>query len=275
MIFLNNFKKTNFTFFVFIFFSILSLSAQNDTMFVMKNGNVVAKYNINNEIDSIVFVRSTTPINDFFVDERDSNVYHTVTIGTQIWMSENLRYLPYVIGNNWTSSTIPMYHVYGYYGTSVIDAKATTNYNTYGVLYNWPAAMTSYSISNSNSTEIKGVCPTGWHLPSDLEWSELGTYLGGDSIAGGKLKEAGTVHWASPNTGATNETNFNGLPGGSLMPITYAFEGLRGNGYFWSSTEANATGAWYRALISYSSILTKYSYPVSKNMAMSIRCIKN
>ena len=74
--------------------------------------------------------------------------------------------------------------------------------------YTWAAAMNGAATSSSKPSYVQGVCPTGWHLPSDVEWAELETYLGGIDVAGGKMKEAGTTHWVSPNTGATNESGF-------------------------------------------------------------------
>jgi len=111
----------------------------------------------------------------------DGNNYPVVEIDTQLWMAENLKYLPSVVGPVTGSETIPYYYVSGYNGTNVTDAKATANYITYGVLYNWPAVMT-------------GVCPTGWHAPTKAELIIMQTYLGGEDVAGGKLKETGTNH---------------------------------------------------------------------------------
>ena len=96
---------------------------------------------------------------DDFIDSRDSNIYPTVQIGTQCWMAKNLAYLPSVVGPLTGSETTPYYYVYGYDGTDVSAAKATSNYTTYGVLYNWPAASTA--------------CPIGWHLPTDAEYREI------------------------------------------------------------------------------------------------------
>ena len=157
-----------------------------------------------------------------FTDPRDGNVYKTVTIGNQVWMAENLKYLPWVAEPGQSSSTSSYYYVYGYTGTSVPAAKATSNYSTYGVLYNWNAACTS--------------CPWGWHLPSDAEWTHLTDYLGGQSVAGGKLKETGTSHWNSPNIGATNETGFTALPGG-FRNYYGDFNYIGDYGYWWSATE--------------------------------------
>ena len=128
--------------------------------------------------------------------------YDIVEIGYQCWFAENCRYLPSVGPSNEGSETDPYYYVYDYEGTDVAAAQATTNYATYGVLYNWPAVMT------------EGICPSGWHIPSDGEFTELTDFLGGESVAGGKMKEAGYDHWNSPNTGATNSSGWTGLPGG-------------------------------------------------------------
>ena len=128
--------------------------------------------------------------------------YSTVLIGEQCWFSENCRYLPEVSDPSINSTTEPHYSVYGYTGTDVTAAQATSNYETDGVLYNWPAVMT------------EGICPSGWHIPSDEEFTELTDFLGGESVAGGKMKEAGLDHWNSPNTGATNSSGWTGLPGG-------------------------------------------------------------
>jgi uncharacterized protein (TIGR02145 family) len=179
-----------------------------------------------------------------FMDNRDGNIYKFVTIGTQTWMAENLKYLPSVVPPGTGSRTFPYYYVHGYYGTNVTDAKATSNYTTYGVLYNWPAAMAGSATSNINPSGVKGVCPTGWHLPSDAEWTELTDYLGGEWVAGGKLKatgtfEAGTGLWYDPNTGATNETGFTALPGG-FRNFDGAFVFIGNYGHWWSATESNA-----------------------------------
>ena len=201
--------------------------------------------------------------NDFancgvITDIRDGNSYQTVLIGEQCWMAENLKYLPSVVGPGTGSQSTPYYYVYGYDGTNVTDAKATSNYTTYGVLYNWTAAMDA--------------CPDGWHLPSDAEWTELTDYLGGKSVAGGKLKETGTTHWASPNTGATNETGFTALPGGYRS--SYGdFYYIRYYGYWWSSTEGIASYAWNRYLnFGNSSVNKDYDY---RSVGFSVRCVRD
>ena len=203
-----------------------------------------------------------------FTDSRDSNTYRTIQIGTQIWMAENLAYLPNVAGPDTGSINNPIYYVYGYSGNNVIDAKATDNYQTYGVLYNWTAAATA--------------CPPGWHLPTDAEWKTLEMHLGMSETAsydsyrgtdeGGKLKETGTVHWRSPNTGATNESGFTALPGG------YRYDGgvfsdIGNYGGWWSATESNSYYAWFRNLSNAGSYIYRYYY--NKELGFSVRCLKD
>ncbi len=195
---------------------------------------------------------------NIFYDARDGNAYKTVKIGNQIWLAENLKYLPSVVGPSTGSERTPYYYVYGYDGTNVADAKATDNYATYGVLYNWTAAMDA--------------CPDGWHLPSDAEWTELTDYLGGTSVAGGKLKETGTTHWNTPNTGATNETGFTALPGGNRSISDY-FNFFGDYGNWWSSTEYSTYHAWYRDMYyRYRNVSRSY---YSKGEGFSVRCVRD
>lgn len=211
-------------------------------------------------------------LNNGFIDSRDGTHYNAVKIGNQIWMAENLKYLPIVVGPGTGSETTPYYYVYGYNGTSVTDAKATANHTTYGVLYNWPAAMNSEASSTTNPSGIQGVCPTGWHLPSDAEWTELTDYLGGTSVAGGKLKETGTTHWNSPNTGATNETGFTALPGG-YRNYYGTFTSIGNSGHWWSATEYSATYAWYNNM-NYNNSNVNRNYG-NKEVGFSVRCVRD
>lgn len=193
-----------------------------------------------------------------FADPRDGTVYKTLTIGGQTWLAENLKYLPSVNAPTSGSRTDPCYYVFGYQGTIVDEAKGNSNFTTYGVLYNWPAAMSA--------------CPAGWHLPSDVEWSQLMDRLGGQDIAGGKLKESGTTHWNDPNTGATNETGFSFIPGGFRNDdAELLYTGT--NGYWWSSTEFGSSAAWGRGMYYKSNGVSRdASY---KSYGFSVVCIKN
>lgn len=194
------------------------------------------------------------------VTDIDGNVYHTVKIGTQIWMVENLKTTKYRNGNpiqnitditTWQNSTNGAYCNYN---------NDEGNASVYGRLYNF------YAVSDN-----RNVAPLGWHVPSYEEWITLREFLGSD-IAGGKLKESGFVHWNSPNTGATNETGFTGLPGGTWQGSSGS--GMGTVGYYWSSSE---TGTWppaYGFVLSNSNSWLP-SYARSKMSPMSIRCIKD
>jgi uncharacterized protein (TIGR02145 family) len=201
---------------------------------------------------------------NLLTDSRDDKTYSYKTIGSRVWMTENLAYLPSVVGLGTGSDTTPYYYVYGYDGTDVAAAKATENYQTYGVLYNWTAAFNA--------------CPAGWHLPNDTEWAQLTTYLGGENVAGGKMKEAGTTHWNSPNTAANNDSGFSGLPGGILScinlydEISYNFVLLGWNAFWWSSTEYSSDSAWAWFLEHDTGAINKYSF--NKGSGYSVRCVK-
>lgn len=200
-----------------------------------------------------------------FVDNRDGHRYKWVQIGNQIWMAENLAYLPNVGPYTNESFSNSVYYVYNYFGINVSEAKLTDNFINYGVLYNWNAA--------SNG------CPSGWHLPSDNEWDELTYNLGGEQQAGGKLKESGFTHWNSPNVGATNSSYFTALPGGfrpNGIPTGYQyyFYDLGNLAFFWTSTyEQGHIGPWYRALGNSLSDIMRYED--ARENGFSVRCVKD
>jgi uncharacterized protein (TIGR02145 family) len=248
-------------------------SAQNDTIYFMKNGLIVNQQSIKpDDVDSAIFYQPFMPPGNIFPDSRDGNIYQTVTIDQQVWMAENLRYLPSVEGPVTGSATTPYYYVFDYFGTDVNEAKATSNYATYGVLYNWTAAMAISASSSANPSGVQGVCPTGWHLPSDAEYATLITFLGGEFVAGGKLKETGTTHWTSPNNGAFNEVGFTALPGGSRSTEKiFSYIGI--NGYWWSTTEQDTNYAWHMDLGNHHSMA--YMSSNKKEWGFSVRCVRN
>ena len=269
-------KKVSLATFLTFVLSFSSVFAQNDTMYIMKSGAIVGQYNVNTEVDSVIFYKPTIEetTSGTFIDSRDGNEYNWVQIGDQVWMAENLAYLPSVnmVADGSEDAAGSYYYVYGYNGTNVADAKATANYNTYGVLYNWPAAMNGAASSTTNPSGVQGVCPDGWHLPSDAEWTELTDYLGGESVAGGKLKETGTTHWASPNYEATNETGFTALPGGYRNFNGY-FNLIGNYGYWWSATEYGTYLAWYRYMYYTGSDVDRDSD--CKEVGFSVRCVRD
>jgi uncharacterized protein (TIGR02145 family) len=209
-----------------------------------------------------------------FTDPRDSNHYDVVKIGNQIWMAENLAYLPNVnqVADGSEDAPGSYYYVYDYDGINVAEAKATANYTTYGVLYNWTAAIDGEASSATNPSGVQGVCPAGWHLSSDAEWTELTEYLGGLADAGGKLKENGTTHWLTPNTGASNETGFTALPGGSRRNDSL-FGAIGGYGFWWSATEGDATSAWVRYMYYESGSVSRNFGLIERGF--SVRCVRD
>ena len=133
--------------------------------------------------------------------------------------------------------------------------------------------MNGAGSSGANQSGVQGVCPDGWHLPSDAEWTVLTDYLGGESLAGGKLKEAGTTHWWSPNTGATNSSGFTALPGGGRAN-TGGFYPTCKSALFWSATEYDSSDAWDRYLsYNYSAVYRTKLY--DKSHGFSVRCVKD
>lgn len=195
------------------------------------------------------------------VTDIDGNVYNTVTIGTQIWMAENFKVTRYRNGDpipNVTYKTAWSNLTTGAYCNYDNDADNST---IYGRLYNW------YAVNDS-----RNICPTGWHVPTDSEWGILIRYLGGSSVAGGIMKEAGTEYWHSPNTGAKDGSCFSALPGSHRLQ-NGVFSYLGSHATFWSSTEVDST--WVAGIILEfdNSRVTRSS--ASKLQGKSVRCIKD
>ena len=181
---------------------------------------------------NINFTSIGTPIGklDSCIKDIDGNVYKTVTIGTQTWMAENLKTSKYRDGNPipYVIDTAKWNHLTT--GAWCYPNNDKNKNAIYGKLYNWYAVS---STTNGN----KNVCPTGWHVPTDSEWTVLTDYLGGASVAGGKMKEVGTTNWNNPNTDATNTSLFTALPGGLLTKYgSSVYLGLLG--CWWSTTES-------------------------------------
>jgi uncharacterized protein (TIGR02145 family) len=212
------------------------------------------------------------------VKDIDGNTYNTVQIGTQCWTKENLRVTKYSDG-----TTIPLDNsggttgngsgqTWGYRTTGVrtIYAHSQRKLATYGYLYNWYAAK---GIATAGSTSFKRICPTGWHVPTDKEFTTLTTFLGGNNIAGGKMKSTGTTLWRTPNTGATNESGFSGLPGGNRSDVGRFYD-LGLGGVWWSSSESNDYSAWYLFLYSYNGYVYR-NYNSGKGDGLSVRCLRD
>lgn len=221
----------------------------------------------NEEIDISEYVGT-------FIDSRDNIEYKWVKIGEQIWMAENLAYLPAVSLPSVQSIAEPHYYVYGYEGSNDSVAKLTVNYKTYGVLYNWTASMAGEESSKDNPSGVQGVCPSGWHLPSEDEWSELLDYLGVESFPADKLKEIGTIHW-NLDRGSTNESGFTALPGGTFYYNNNigSFMHIGDNGYWMSSTLNYNRDHVY--MLSINTGQSLYIGVSSLNGGGSVRCIKD
>jgi uncharacterized protein (TIGR02145 family) len=195
------------------------------------------------------------------VTDYDGNIYDTISIGSQVWLKQNLKVthyrnglsIPNVIGGTaWSNLTTGARCYY--------NNDSATYDSVFGALYNW------YAVNNNNE-----ICPSGWHVPTDGEWTILETYLGGSTIAGGKMKEAGILHWLSPNTGATNSSGFTGLPGG-MLGTTYSFQTINENGLWWTSSQQSG-GAWSRYLWYLNAGVDRNITP--KTIGLSIRCIRD
>ena len=186
----------------------------------------------------------------------DGNIYSSVIIGSQTWLTENLNSLHYCDG------------------TDIPDVVAYNNdenlANIYGRLYTWDAAM-----NGSTDVSSRGACPCGWHVPSDEEWKELEGFLGGAVVAGGKMKEIGTTHWKSPNTGADNSSGLTFLPGGEYdahySPNKFSL--LKEYAVLWTSTEVNSLKARERFLAFSDAKSSIYDW--YKTMKYSVRCVKD
>jgi uncharacterized protein (TIGR02145 family) len=194
------------------------------------------------------------------VTDVDANVYNTIVIGTQEWITENLKTtklndgtaIPLVTDNTvWSNLTTPGYCWY--------NNDQTTNGATYGPLYNW------YAVSTNK------LCPTAWHVPNDSDWVVLVNYLGGDILAGNKMKEVGYIHWYIPNSGATNESGFTALPAGQRGAFG-GFDLLRATATWWTSTAIGISNPGSR-YITYSSGFVGFAND-GKDGGKSVRCIK-
>ena len=229
---------------------------------------------------------------DGTITDIDGNIYHIVKIGNQWWMAENLKTTRYSDGtsvplvestNGWSALTY-IDKAYCFYNNS------SSNAYTYGALYTWAAAMNGAESSDFNPSGVQGVCPTGWHLPSDEEWKQLEMFLGMSQVQadigevwergtdeGGKLKEIGLIHWNSPNTGATNSSGFTALPGGYRSDGENGgeFHALGERANFWSTTNYNVNShAWYRELMNIYNNVYRGIY-CKKAHGFSVRCLKD
>lgn len=218
-------------------------------------------------ISTLIPTQDTTVTSNFIsATDGDNNHYATVTIGAQVWLAENLKTTLYNDGSSIPNITSPSAWMqqssaaYAWYNNNF-----TANGAVYGALYNWYAVDVA---SNGN----RNVCPVGWHVPTDSEWTTLSDFLGGDPVAGSKLKETGSMHWNSPNTDATNATGFTALPGG-LRHYDGSFGMLADHGSWWSTTVSGNGEVWIRDIYAQSADFGRYEF--AKKSGFSIRCLKD
>jgi uncharacterized protein (TIGR02145 family) len=198
------------------------------------------------------------------VTDIEGNIYNTIIIGAQTWMAENLRTtkfrngdaIPEVTGNtDWKNLNSAAYCNY----ENTADA---IKIETMGRLYNW------FAVSNS-----RNIAPEGWHVATDADWIELRTFLGGETIAGGKLKETGSTHWISPNTGATNSSGFTALPSGRREYDNGNFINNGYDGFWWTSSAYNPDYSWYYDLHYTFASINRANF--HKQYGFSVRCVKD
>jgi len=195
------------------------------------------------------------------VTDIEGNTYKTVRIDNQIWMAENLKTISYKDGTEiplisssttWGNLTTPGYC---WYNNEENEYK-----DPYGALYN------GYSVSTNK------LCPTGWHVPTRDDWQELRVFLNDTITGGGKMKEAGTTHWLTPNKGADNSTGFTALAAG-IRYFEGSFSSILYSTCFWSATEISSNEEWYLSLY-FGDAIVKINYE-SKKHGFSVRCVKD
>ena len=212
--------------------------------------------------------------------------YPTVSIGTQCWMAENLRVRKYnngteirfdksgtstgSVSQTWAGTGLE-YGAYTLYAHDSVTAPSS-NLSNYGYLYNWYAVKGIYTTGVIASTDTLEICPTGWHVPTDAEWTALETQLGGVSVAGGKMKSTSSL-WNSPNTGADNTSGFTALPGG-FRNHDGSFYFIRIFAFFWSATEIDNFNAWNRNLYFYDGNVYR-NINFNKSFGASVRCLRD
>jgi uncharacterized protein (TIGR02145 family) len=190
--------------------------------------------------------------------------YNTVQIGSQCWLKENLNIGTMISGSSeQTNNGVIEKYCYN---------NDVSNCAVYGGLYQWNEMMQYVTTAGT-----QGICPSGWHIPTDAEWTTATTYLGGEGVAGGKMKTTGTIQagtglWYSPNTAATNESGFSAVPAG-YRNTSGSFYIIGNLGYWWSSTEYSTSSAWGRHLYYYDGNV--YSYYDYKYYGFSVRCLRD
>jgi uncharacterized protein (TIGR02145 family) len=219
----------------------------------------------------IIVYSTGTPCTGIATITHQGKIYHTAQVGTQCWLRENMDYgtMINVSATQTNNSIVEKY----------CQSNNSYNCQIYGGLYQWAEAVQYLNgVTNTThwnplpSTPVQGICPPGWHIPTNAEATTMITFLGGSSAAGGKMKSTGTNHWNSPNTGASNQYGFTALPGGSCLNGN--FINLMSYGSFWTTTKGVlAVDAYYfGAAYNFAIVQTGQAYKIS---GLSVRCLKN
>lgn len=252
----------------------IEVDAESESFSIVLTSNVIDRlkiyyYRAFVQTDAeVVYGDNYSFILGILVDNRENEPRHYITtkVGQQIWMAENLAYLPVVNSPVENSLTDPKYYVYGYNGTDIEKAKQSENFRIYGALYNWPAAINA--------------CPEGWHLPTNDDWEELAEYISDQNggfvhrddywiNVGLYLKSAS--RWLANGNG-NDEFGFSGLPAG-FTGVNGVFYNIEKDGYWWSASELNSSYAWYRHLVFSTTSFFRGNY--TKNLGYCVRCLKN
>lgn len=262
------------TLFIAIAFSISAIAQTN--MNIRKTDGTLVQYDIT-EIDSIYYETIINFSCGDDITDIDGNIYGTISLGDQCWMKHDLKVSHYANGSEipnitdnsaWANlednNTDKAYAIYNNNDNNQSD--------TYGALYTWAAAMNSENSSITVPSNIQGACPDGWHLPSDLEWSEAIDFMGGGSVAGKRMKEIGSAHWNGSNNGE-DTYGFTALPIGTRRENTGAFESIGNTIYWWTTSEEDATNAIKRQLYYMGDAIVAGGS--LKSSGQAIRCLKN
>ena len=262
-----------------LFLVAITQGQTHDTLYVWKAGNLVIKQSIKPaDMDSITFKRPDVNPNGINIPgpnatDIDGNTYQSVTNCGLTFTKTNLNVSKYTDGTTIPQVTDPTQWANLTTGAWCYYSNTTANGATYGKLYNWYAVVGIYDAASAvNPALRKKLAPTGWHVPTDAEWTQLTDCLGGEPVAGGKMKSTGTSLWQSPNTDATNASGFTGLPGGSRNSFS-SFYTIGYFGYWWSSSEFNASDAWYRALYCDNGYAGRGTN--DKEDGFSVRCLRD